>query len=126
MIRDKPTTLSRLDWLLVWLALTLTGSLIAMPLTVAPMFAGLVGSGDPPLLTRLALAPWFPPLLALPPAAMLIAARRTMRRRLVIATAAAVALAAMLVCLTGLSSSTVGRTRNHVADAPGEDPMPRR
>lgn len=115
MVNDRRTALTKLDWILVWLALILTGSLIAMPFSVAPMFAGLVAGRDPPLLTRLALASWFPPLLALPPAALLVAARRATasRRRLIIALAAAVALIATSICLSGLSASTLQPPRGN-------------
>lgn len=125
MVNDRRTALTRLDWILVWLALVLTGSLIAMPFSVAPMFAGLVVGSDPPLLTRLALASWFPPLLALPPAALLLVARRATapRRRLIIALAAAVALIATSICLAGLSASTLrprGTGDEAVASPPAE------
>ncbi len=89
------------------MAATLSGLGVALlfslvPFVLAPQFAALLhGFGGPlPLITRLALRPWFAPLLAAPALALLVLAARRQpgRRRAPLAAAlVSMALAAVTV-----------------------------
>jgi hypothetical protein len=89
------------------MAATLSGLGVALlfslvPFVLAPQFAALLhGFGGPlPLITRLALRPWFAPLLAAPALALLVLAARRQpgrRRALLAAALVSMALAAVTV-----------------------------